>query len=403
MDPVTLGMAKAAASRKYDRRLADVGLLPARPVAGHPFNLVSTQGDAGQYQRSKHRIYRAVTEIRLVFANYTIGTGDQDTANAITVKASIEAPLSTYWPVQFAGEDANGYVTLRPGRFIVSDPICIPLAAASDIWVNTLVAPVGGTGVYPVGGSMSTGTGSSEWRLAATTTDYTITAPSGTNSAGPGYGPVAIIGRAVIDQPVVALIGDSITAGTGDTSYSAWGLGENGWARRALNNTTPYVFLARSSTLARDWPNRGSRYSAKLLNRCTHGVVAFGANDLTASRTLTQLQADLTSIWAAHADRGIKVYQTTVTPNVTTTDSYATLANQTPVASNAVRIQLNDWIRTTPSPLSGYIETADAVESARNSGKWKVNGSANYATADGLHPSATMHTAMAATMPTFTV
>ena len=49
----------------------------------------------------------------------------------------------------------------------------------------------------------------------------------------------------------------------------------------------------------------------------------------------------------------------------------------------------------TGHPLTGYIEIADAAESARNSGKWKVTGAAGYATADGIHPSAAMHTLMA--------
>jgi lysophospholipase L1-like esterase len=386
-----------AESEAYGKRLADVGLLSARPVASHPFELRSTQSDIGQYQRTRHHIYQAATEIRFVYGNYTIGSGDIDVANSITVKASMEYPLGTYWPIHFPGEDANGYVTLRPGKFIVSDPICATLTVNSELWVNTLVAPVGGTGVYPVGGSISGSGGTiSEWRIPATTTDYTVSAPSGTNSQGPGYAPLAIIGRCVTDQPVWAIIGDSIPSGTGDSAYMSWGTGENGWARRSLNNIIPYVFISRGSTLARDWPNRGSRYSAQLLNRCTHALVTFGTNDLTNSRTLAQIQADLTAIWQAQVDRGIKVYQATILPNTTSTDSWATLANQTPVASNSVRTQLNDWIRTIPAPLSGIVEIADIVESARNSGKWIVNGTANYPTADGTHPSAATHALIAA-------
>lgn len=46
-------------------------------------------------------------------------------------------------------------------------------------------------------------------------------------------------------------------------------------------------------------------------------------------------------------------------------------------------------------PLVGYFETADAVETARNSGKWKVDGTANKYTSDGVHPNALGHQTMA--------
>lgn len=51
---------------------------------------------------------------------------------------------------------------------------------------------------------------------------------------------------------------------------------------------------------------------------------------------------------------------------------------------------------TAPHPHAGYLEVADKVESARDSGLWVVNGSANYATADGIHPTAASYTLMSA-------
>jgi len=108
------------------------------------------------------------------------------------------------------------------------------------------------------------------------------------------------------------------------------------------------------------------------------------------------------------------VFQTTITPSTTSTDSFATLANQTAAlsfstAGNGTREQLNDWLRDggpirdgvaaaigapdairsshNAHPLSGVLEMADTVESSRNSGKWKVDGTALKWTGDGIHPS----------------
>ena len=108
------------------------------------------------------------------------------------------------------------------------------------------------------------------------------------------------------------------------------------------------------------------------------------------------------------------MYQTTVTPQTTSTDAWVTTANQTVTAVHARRIGLNDWIRdgapfdtatglavavgatgstivragTRAHPLKGFFEIADIVETSRNSGIWKAGW-----TTDGLHPNATGYAA----------
>jgi len=79
----------------------------------------------------------------------------------------------------------------------------------------------------------------------------------------------------------------------------------------------------------------------------------------------------------------------TGSPTLTGASSYQTLATQTPVAQNAVRVAYNNIIRAgLPAPVSGYIESADQVESSRDSGLWKVNGIAYAYTSDGVHGNA---------------
>lgn len=56
------------------------------------------------------------------------------------------------------------------------------------------------------------------------------------------------------------------------------------------------------------------------------------------------------------------VYHATIAPSEVT---------GSPEATNSVRTALNDWIRTTPGPLTGYLELADVTETARNTGLWK--------------------------------
>lgn len=174
-----------------------------------------------------------------------------------------------------------------------------------------------------------------------------------------------------------------------------------------------------------------ARYGPTPYTYATHAIVEYGTNDLgqpyaggatpNAAATLATYKARLLNLWGLFSNSGLKTYQTTLTPGSTSTDGYATLANQTPQTYNPIRVLANDWFRdgapltgsvpadtgsTDPTvvrvgqpghPLKGIVEVADSVESSRNSGKWK---SPNY-TDDGSHPTATGTAAMASAVSTW--
>jgi hypothetical protein len=111
------------------------------------------------------------------------------------------------------------------------------------------------------------------------------------------------------------------------------------------------------------------------------------------------------------------VYQTTITPRTTSTDGWATVANQTVVAGcGQPRTDLNAWLRAgapvngsgtpvaigtagaVPCPyLTGIYDAAATVEDATDPTKWKA---ATVLTGDGVHPNATGHALMAAAINT---
>jgi lysophospholipase L1-like esterase len=148
----------------------------------------------------------------------------------------------------------------------------------------------------------------------------------------------------------------------------------------------------------------------------------YGTNDIQTSLTPTfaGVAGKLLGVWQMFQRRGIAAFACTLGPNTTSTDAWATTVNQTwdALRDNTVRLALNAWIRdgapinasgtpvaagTSPAtrsgeaghPLIGYFETADVMESARDSGVWKPG----Y-TADGLHPTPTGYAAMAAVVDT---
>jgi lysophospholipase L1-like esterase len=230
------------------------------------------------------------------------------------------------------------------------------------------------------------------------------------------YAPQAIL--APTSAPGVAIVGDSIAHGYDSTEV---GGGYYGGIVRALEGRSGYVSLATDSETAENFAKPSlRRLRMGSLTGVKYAVVLIGRNDLsTNKRSVAQVQGDLLAIWRGFAERGIKVYACTILPRTSSTDEWKTRRNQTVDASESKRIALNDWIRSgapidrktlrpmaVPAPgavkagaarhpLAGYFETADTVETARNSGIWKVDGSPDRYTAGGVHPTAAGYRLMA--------
>lgn len=184
------------------------------------------------------------------------------------------------------------------------------------------------------------------------------------------------------------------------------------------------------------WVNIGywaSRYPAKgraeahwaaipSLEGFTHVTTAWGYNDLNMAaatkKTETQVMADAVATWAwmKAENPGLKIWQTTISPNSTSTDGWTSLAGQAPVASAPLRRAFNAWVRdgaplVDGAPvaagtagatrageeghlLAGFIEVADTLMSARDSEIFRVDRGA--LTADGGHPNTVGHSLMRA-------
>lgn len=218
-------------------------------------------------------------------------------------------------------------------------------------------------------------------------------------TAGSGIYPIfpsEVTGLTHPDNPSVLVLGDSITEGGNDNAGA--------WAVRGLNTAgVPYVNAAKwgqaMSALVSDagvWTAEGlSQMGPSTFDAHTHAVCAFGTNDIV-SRSVAQLQTTYTALWSALATEGLTVAQRTIPPVTTSTDSWATLENQTVSANEAKRLALNEWIRTQPSGVA-CIDSAAAVEhggSSAPSGKWRID--AGSIAGDGTHPGPGGHALMAA-------
>lgn len=182
-------------------------------------------------------------------------------------------------------------------------------------------------------------------------------------------------------------IGDSIMAGWSDSP------GCGGYpARWAARDHVPAVNLAVFGETAgqhlRRWHPRGAATVAV----CGHGV-----NDGYAGTGTDQFRLTLQEIWRRLVQEGVKrIYQATVTPRTVSADGWSTIAGQVTTAWTREQLSLvNEWIRSVPPPLAGYLEVGSVVSTSEDSGVWKAPGW----TPDGVHPGPCAHEAILAALP----
>lgn len=337
-------------------------------------NSAWTNSNKFQMVRSPH-IMRDPQPAKVVFHNgywdaastlQELGSGGTMTV----AQAEIEYPAgTTLAALTFAGGQGS---TAIDGALIASD-FCAAMAsipAGARFWVRYLLNCSNGICFNQVPDAVNG---------AAMT--YTNTAqtyqPAGqpvTDTSNGVYGnsPIAIVG--ITSKASVLLLGDSRTEGAKDTYDSSGDLGETA---RSIGPFLAYINAGcRGDTLAKFLASYAFRTG--LAQFCSHVVCEAGINDCTSGAGVSAIRQNMQLLWQKFANKA--VYQITIPPVTTSSDSWATTANQTTHAQNPTRQSINELIRSLPHPLTGYFEVADAVESARNSGLWKPS----Y-TPDGTH------------------
>lgn len=321
--------------------------------------------------RSAHWARDNITSLKLLYGNWAAFYDVGETSYGVnsTFAASIEYPAGVMTQVRFGGGSTATVAALGE---VISDFTNVRIPKGAQFWVRTWASCAGGIHYSVANASTAHG---EAFEFGATTADKTM---SGTlTDTGSGmFVPFAILGMS--DVPSLWLAGDSRLRGQGD-AFTGSKFNDVGQLARAFGPQLPYI-NAGIPTEAPHLAAVGSSRRVSLAKRfCTHVISNYGINGVNFySRTAAQTLTDLQALWALFDP--LPVYQCTLPPVSTSTDSWATTVNQTTAASNANRVTLNNSIRQSVG-VSGVFELADVVESARDSGLWKAPG---Y-TADGLH------------------
>jgi hypothetical protein len=354
-----------------DARLAQVG---NRCSIATTLHATATQ----IMSRKGHQNKVAVTSLRVGIPNWYIlsgGSGEAGSGGIATFEASVEYPAGVYTRITFGGLDAG--VTAN-NTTLISDEVAVAIPADTDYWIQ----------IYAVFANRIVHT----FQIEAAFGDRGVAGTSVTNSVMTTFAnsssiilpPVLILAEHSL--PCVLAIGDSRCYGTGATGANASISGE---IIPSLHGFLPYSNTGRHGINATTLSSSLSARRKEMAAYFSDVILQPGINDITAGGSDATLRTNLNSCLTALnlINPDVRVSLTTLSPVSTSTDSWATTVNQTTHATNAVRTAHNDWRRTVPAGYFACYETADAVESARNSGLWAVTGAAFGIASDSTHAS----------------
>jgi len=323
----------------------------------------------------------AIRNIQTIDVNRYLSGVAAGTAGAVhTIKRYIEYPAGVFTQVTWAG---SGTVSLGSGATVTSDVIAgLTIPPLTKFWERTVVLT---SATIPI----------MELPAGANVTGVDDGNASGDlgNSGSISAGPLQTIGCNMMKGDVLAdnarafvILGDSITLGAGDITSSG-AHGAAGYPARILDqHGYPYFKLCKGGQGMLDAVTIAATINANLgLFAYTDLMEQHGLNDLSLnSRTKAQVEADLQTVLGQTNIVGKNIYKTTITPRSTSTDGWATTANQTPTVDGnmADLTGLNTDIRAGLPNVNTVLEAADAAMSARDS---NIHLAPPAGTADGTH------------------
>lgn len=339
--------------------------------------------------RTHHVAREHISSLKIELPNwYWTRGGTLTEANGggnITYTASIEYPAGTFTQVKWSGATS---VVVASGNSALSDFVTVSIPNGDSFWVRSYA--VAATAIVFTDGNSGfpqrDGANGEVYEYAASgITDKTMGGTIVDNGAAtaPIFSPTAIVSNTV--RPSVLIIGDSRDWGFNDTYDSSGDLGD---LARSIGPTWGYINAGCAGDTFSGFITAHTKRVA-LATYVSHVIIGDAINGLRAggsgqNKTAATVLGELQTVLGYFSTK--RCYTSTCGgPNSTSTDNFATTANQTVNTNSAQITAYNDAIRAGVANSVGFFEIADQVESARNSGKWWVTGVANATTADGLH------------------
>ena len=199
--------------------------------------------------------------------------------------------------------------------------------------------------------------------------------------------PVALRGMSSV--PAFGQLGDSRTVGIRPSSFGQF---DNGSTGLAVGSLYPYINLGTAGETTQAALASYARRLA-LLGLCQAAVYGYGINDFfVANRTVAQLQADEASFFAMIAPLGLVWAILTLSCIASSTDNFASVANQTTNSTNANRLAENAFRRAGAGFPAGLLDVWDIAAAVEYN--WQIGAGLwipGATIGDGVHESLAGH------------
>jgi lysophospholipase L1-like esterase len=416
-----------------------IGAMPSVPRPGLPWRALSagTSVPTGIQQidpqttlvrvRTRHAVMASTRRIKAIFALFYVN--DQG------VETTLSLPAGTTLAVSFELVPAQGSParSLSPGTFKGDAAIASPTGDVAEtdeldvatafggsidrivpgdvLWIKQEWRFPPGGAVLPItdssGGSTGvSGEGCYYGGVGSVDSSGSLAAQGGSARTTRLLRPFLLLGRH--REAAIAGIGDSITFGKGAANPAGDGSnGTNGgwFAMAAYAAQRAHTKLAKPGDRATNWTGAGADRRVAAAAFHSHALIALGTNDLADAGDQSE------NLLAAHAVLRARLKATNPLLTVhaaqvplrvsASSDAYSTLAGQQPTQGyandDAERRVANDGLRSAVgTDLDGVFDLNPAMADAERTDRWKVNGTANWSTSDGTHPSQVRAADMAA-------
>lgn len=360
-------------------------------------SLTASDANTNHDVRMGHKTGAAgASRIQFVYGNFYANNTDTEGPSSFVLRAGLEVPAGIFggtaraFKCRFNGQET---ITLAPGMIAVTDPIDIYIPPDTTIQSRTNMTFTAGQ-QQPRGPSLGL-TSSCGARDTLAHRAYGTGFYAG-NAIG--FSPLGVIGVADRPSPAVIIWGDSNGDGSGDVTPATVPNGTwYGFIPRALGDVggvtgrvVPYVRLTKGGAAIGGHNTPEAGYLRKTMFQYASTLISqSGRNDVNGGSTPAATLAQLQLLWSEAKARGIReVIQTGIFTTTTSTDSWATEANQTPTAYSVLggtRDQLNALLAAEKGKglLDDFVPSHLDVENPATN-KWLV-AAGGAITSDGVH------------------
>lgn len=325
---------------------------------------------------STHKARRRLVNPRVIYQNCRMNGATEAATGAGTIKVSLEYPAGVFTLANECIAAGNAAVAFPMGNTTLTFNVVVPRGA--EFWLRPLVNIASGVNwIQMAGGNEANyGVAAGDFMDIGTSpyTDHTAGGVTVGAANGAMYFPIVIATEH--REPAPIIFGTSRTAGG---TYINDANKDAGIECVIIGKNHGYTNHGIAATLLSQWNSGSHTYIGQLIaaGYWTHAINEYGINDTGDTAVALAARRTTFANWLKGLRSDIIVIGETLYPRTSSTDNFATKANQT-IATQPVT-EFNNLVRKGITGEDHVWDAADGLDPYRE-GKYPVSRNPNDAT-----------------------